>query len=985
MKKLLLSNFAIALVIFISLFSTKALCQTISTFATGLSSPYGIAFDAIGNLYVDDLGNNAICKVNPSGVVSTFVSSGINSPRGLVFDASGNLYVANEGDNTISKITPAGVISTFVSSGISGPRGLVFDARGNLYVANTRNNTISKVTPSGIVSTFVSSGISLPRGIVFDASGNLYVANAGNNTISKVTPSGILSTFVNSSSVINTPQGLAFDSNGNLYISNFYSNTISIITPDGVFVGSASSGGNSSGFIAFDKNGNLYVENRSDGTICKLTFTITSISPNTASKGKVVTISGTNFSSVKGVSFGGVPASSYSVINNNTIKAVVGNGASGYVNVNKSSGMDSLGGFVFTASISSFSPTTGSYSTPITIHGSGFNTLNNSWVNGKGDKYLNGIIYFGKHDAKYHEDSISIISDSVLIAWVGNGISGNIYLYDLSNNITDSLSGFTYLPQAPITNSGWEYVGKAGISNSKVHPSVNAVCGTDNIPYMVYLDAASYQIGVMKYVAGNWANVGISGTIGLCKSPNNNIDSIQYLQILLDNTNTPIVAYNDSINNGAFTLKKFQGGSWITFSTQTNFKLGSLAIDKNNILYNFDGSSVYQFNSSYWSQVGKLNFATTYWPIYGSSNISIDKTTNLPYVIFTIQDSTSGQNQTTVMKFDGTNWNTVGQDMIALSDANWGMYYTDIAIDTAGNPWVSAQTDNGFERASVYKFVNGVWNAVGFPHFSKSHVYNLSFALNKKNKPYLLYQDGTYNGQGTVMTYTDTGTWKPMGTRGFVPSTYFSRNSLVIDGNNTPLIAFSDNSQGGKVSMMKYFSDPLPISFLSINALKNERSVILIWKTENELNTTNFIIQHSSDGKSFSVINSIAAIGSGANNYEFFDNKPAVGMNYYRLQSVDKDGSSTYSKVVSINFADKESISIIPNPAKDFATIRFSKAQENSTLAVYDISGKPVIKEMLNGSLKSYQLNTQKLKNGVYVIKINSSTGSYNEKLLINK
>ena len=81
------------------------------------------------------------------------------TPMGLAFDAAGNLYVANHGNNTISKVTPAGAVSTFVSSGLDCPDGLAFDAAGNLYVANNGNNTISKVTPAGAVSTFVSSGL----------------------------------------------------------------------------------------------------------------------------------------------------------------------------------------------------------------------------------------------------------------------------------------------------------------------------------------------------------------------------------------------------------------------------------------------------------------------------------------------------------------------------------------------------------------------------------------------------------------------------------------------------------------------------------------------------------------------------------------------------------------------------------------------------------------------------------------------------------
>ena len=56
--------------------------------------------------------------MTPGGTVSTFVSSGLSEPYALAFDASGNLYVANGGNNsTISKVTPGGTVSTFVLRG----------------------------------------------------------------------------------------------------------------------------------------------------------------------------------------------------------------------------------------------------------------------------------------------------------------------------------------------------------------------------------------------------------------------------------------------------------------------------------------------------------------------------------------------------------------------------------------------------------------------------------------------------------------------------------------------------------------------------------------------------------------------------------------------------------------------------------------------------------------------------------------------------
>ena len=71
------------------------------------------------NIYVSCLGNGTIEKFDSSGNRSTF-ASGLNSPDGLAFDSSNNLYVANYGGGTIIKFDSSGNRSVF-ASGLSGP------------------------------------------------------------------------------------------------------------------------------------------------------------------------------------------------------------------------------------------------------------------------------------------------------------------------------------------------------------------------------------------------------------------------------------------------------------------------------------------------------------------------------------------------------------------------------------------------------------------------------------------------------------------------------------------------------------------------------------------------------------------------------------------------------------------------------------------------------------------------------------------------
>src|SRR5438093_398696 len=101
-------------------------------------------FAAPGDLFDSDNGSNKIFKFPPAGVKTTF-ASGLSGPFGLAFGA-GTLFESDTGTGTIIRFTAAGVKSTF-ASGLNTPTGLAFDASGNLFEADQGSGTIFKFTP----------------------------------------------------------------------------------------------------------------------------------------------------------------------------------------------------------------------------------------------------------------------------------------------------------------------------------------------------------------------------------------------------------------------------------------------------------------------------------------------------------------------------------------------------------------------------------------------------------------------------------------------------------------------------------------------------------------------------------------------------------------------------------------------------------------------------------------------------------------------
>ncbi len=192
--------------------------------------PYGVAVDGQGNVFVAEGGNHTIRRITPAGVVTTFAGTAgspgfvnatgaaarFNTPFGLAVDAFGNLYVADSGNNAIRKITSTGIVTTLAgaANGAAGsldgagagarfnqPRGVANGPGGSVFVADYGNSTLRQISSSGEVTTLAGSagivgeansvGAAVrfydPTGVAGDGT-TVYVADTSNNLIRRGVP-----------------------------------------------------------------------------------------------------------------------------------------------------------------------------------------------------------------------------------------------------------------------------------------------------------------------------------------------------------------------------------------------------------------------------------------------------------------------------------------------------------------------------------------------------------------------------------------------------------------------------------------------------------------------------------------------------------------------------------------------------------------------------------------------------------------------------
>ena len=200
---------------------------------------------------------------------------------------------------------------------------------------------------------------------------------------------------------------------------------------------------------------------------------------------------------------------------------------------------------------------------------------------------------------------------------------------------------------------------------------------------------------------------------------------------------------------------------------------------------------------------------------------------------------------------------------------------------------------------------------------------------------------------------------------------------------------------------IKLDGKPLPVTWLYFTGQRVDWDAQLKWGTGVEINTKQFIIQRSADGRTFDDIGVIKAAGSSSNanyyNYTDVNAGSAVkgnGRLYYRLRQEDKDGKALYSKIIYIDFdlSQKLLVSATPNPFSNSISLLISGAfvsgSPTDKAEIYTLDGKLLYRNSIAGWRNNVRMplsNLPEFPQGVYVLKAYINGSLYNVKVVRQK
>ncbi len=305
----------------------------------------------------------------------------------------------------------------------------------------------------------------------------------------------------------------------------------------------------------------------------------------------------------------------------------------------------------------------------------------------------------------------------------------------------------------------------------------------------------------------------------------------------------------------------------------------------------------------------------------------------------------------------------IKRHMEAVSGLDLSVFFSNWIYNTGFASYSGATWNNAGNRITL-KLPQTTTSAGALAHFDMPLAIRIRGALTANDTTVIIYD------QNGVMNYvvngvlTSTGSFLIQYDLSFVPtSATFDAYSQVL-------------AKGGNATTSIITKDPgltvLTTNVLTFSGKKDGVNIKLWWNIDNAYDYTSFKIEKSVDGASFYNIGSINESDfPNRISFSFVDNNVSRGISFYRIRIVQKDGTITYTKTISVN-SGTDFFTITPNPARDYIMISNSTLGEVVNIKIFDAAGRAVIKIMKHSFAPNSTLRVplNKITTGSYFVEM---------------
>ena len=179
--------------------------------------------------------------------------------------------------------------------------------------------------------------------------------------------------------------------------------------------------------------------------------------------------------------------------------------------------------------------------------------------------------------------------------------------------------------------------------------------------------------------------------------------------------------------------------------------------------------------------------------------------------------------------------------------------------------------------------------------------------------------------------------------------------------------------------LFKTLGGPLSVLLTKWNAYAKNNDILLEWQLENEINVVEYVIESSTDNIHFKIVAKLKPQNAGE--YNWLDVQPQPGNHFYRLEIIERNGQTTFSKIVKVAIENKiPTLQIVPNPIiNNIINLQFKNQPGGKfIISVFNTSGQLIFSDILihvAGNV-SHTIKINSKNENIYYLKISKPNGA---------